>query len=94
MDPEIDGLSQEEIKEFTNALKIFKMDKTSNQERIREDPTRLYVPTLVKTALGVAGQASIIRAPTDLGNLLVHAAINAEFHVKLGIPIKIQKSKP
>ena len=47
----------------------------------------------METALGVAEQASITRAPPDLGHLLVPAVINTELPVKLGIPIKDAKVK-
>ena len=51
----------------------------------------MYVPTLVKTEPGVTGRASIEMALPDSGNLLAHAAIDAEFHEKLGIPTKVTK---
>ena len=46
----------------------------------------MYMPTLVKTELGVTGQTSIMMALPDSGNLLAHAAIDTKFHEKLGIP--------
>ena len=93
VDTKIDGLSQEEITNFINALKIIKVDKTSDQGRTREDHTKMYVPTLVKTATGATKWASITMALPDSENLLTHTAINAEFHAKLGISIKDTKIK-
>ena len=37
---------------------------------------------------GMTGQNSIMLALPDSGNLLAHAAIDADFHEKLGIPIE------
>ena len=51
----------------------------------------MYVPTLVKTKPGSDGRTSITLALLDSGNLLAHAAINAEFHEKLGIPTEATK---
>ena len=53
----------------------------------------MYVPILIKNAPGEAGRASITMALPDSGNILAHAAVDAEFHAKLGIPIKDTKIK-
>ena len=50
IDTELDGLLQEEMIDFINALKIIKVDKIIDQGRTREDNSKMYVPTLVKTA--------------------------------------------
>ena len=55
MDTELDRLLQEEISDFINVLKIIKVDKTSEQGGTQEDHAKMYVPTLVKTELGVTG---------------------------------------
>ena len=67
------------------------MDKTSDQGGIREDHEKISVPTLLKKVPGVTGRASIKMALPDLGNLLAHAVIDAEFHERLGIPTKDTK---
>ena len=69
VDTELDRLSQEEISDFINALKIIKVDKTSDQGGTREDHVKMYVPTLVKTVPGATGRASITMAYPDSGNL-------------------------
>ena len=78
---------QEEWSAFMNALKIVHVDQADNQRKGREDHARMYVPTLVKTAPGPGGKASVIMALPDSGNLLAHAAIDAKFQEQLGIPI-------
>ena len=54
----------------------------------RKDHAKMYVPTLVRTALGSGGKASITMALPDSGNLLAHAAIDTKFHQQLGVPVE------
>ena len=68
VDTELDGLLQEELSEFINALRVIRVDKTSDQGETREDHARMYMPTLVKMAPGATGQASIRMALLDSGN--------------------------
>ena len=56
-----------------------------------EEHVKMYVPKLVKTEPGATGWASIMIALPDSRNLLAHAAIDAEFHKQLGIPIEDTK---
>ena len=81
---EPEGLMQEELSRFINALKVIREDRASDQGKTREEHTKMYVPTLLKTKPGSDGRTSIMLALPDSGNLLAHAAIDAEFHEKLG----------
>ena len=49
---------------------------------------KMYVPTLVKTAPGPGGRASITMVLPDSGNLLAHATIDVKFHQQLGVPME------
>ena len=49
------------------------------------------MPRLVKMEPGTTRQTSITLALPDSGNLLAHAAIDAEFHEKLGIATEATK---
>ena len=91
VDTEPEGLTQEELSEFINVLKVIRVDRASDQGKTREEHAKMYVPTLVKTKHGSYGQTSITLALPDSGNLLAHAAINAEFYEKLGIPTEATK---
>ena len=79
---ELEGLLQDKISTFINALKIIRVDKNGEQGRTHEDHAKTYVPTLVKMEPGVARKASITMALLDSSNLLAHAAIDAKFHAK------------
>ena len=48
----------------------------------------MYIPVQIKDTLGALGRASITMALPDSGNLLAHAAVDAKFHAKLGIPVE------
>ena len=54
----------------------------------------MYVPMLVKMEPGMTGRTSITMVLLDSGNLLAHAAIDAEFHEKVGIPMEDTKIRP
>ena len=84
---------QEEIVYFVSALKVIKVDKTSNNRRVQEEHAKMYTQTLVKMVLGSTGQDSITMAFPDFGNLLAHAAIVMEFDKLLEVPIKDTKIK-
>ena len=53
----------------------------------------MYVPTLVRTAPGPGGKASVTMGLPDSGNLLAHAAIDAKFHQQLGVPVEASDIK-
>ena len=91
VDTELEGLMQEELSEFINMLKVIRVDRASDQGKAREEHAKMYVPTLVKMEPGTNGRTSITLALPDSGNLLAHAAIDAEFHEKLGIPTEAPK---
>ena len=73
---------------FMNALKIVKVDRIRDTLQGKKDHTKMYVPTLVRTAPSPGGRASVTMALPDSGNLLAHAAIDAKFHQQLGVPIE------
>ena len=73
---------------FMNSLKIVKVDKTRDPSQGKKDHARMYVPTLVRTAPGPEGRASVTMVLPDSGNLLAHAAIDAKFHQRLGVPVE------
>ena len=91
VDTKLEGITQEELSEFVNMLKVVHVDRVNNQRKTREEHAKMYVPTLVKTELGANGQASITMALLDSDNLLAHSAIDAGFHEQLGIPIEDTK---
>ena len=91
VDTKPEGITQEELSEFVNMLKVVHMDRANDQQKTREEYGKMYVPTLVKTEPGVTGRASITMALPESGNLLAHAAINAEFHEQLEILIEDTK---
>ena len=53
----------------------------------------MYLPVLAKDSLGTEGRASITLALPDLGNLLAHAAVDADLYAKLGIPMESTEIK-
>ena len=55
VDTEPEGLTQEELSEFINALKMIRVDRASDQGKIQEEHAKMYVPTLVKTKPGSNG---------------------------------------
>ena len=55
VDIELDGLTQEELSEFINALRVIQVDRTSDQGGIREDHAKMYMPMLVKMKPGAPG---------------------------------------
>ena len=73
---------------FMNSLKIVKVDWTQDPSQGKKDHAKMYVPTLVRTAPGPEGRASVTMALPDSGNLLAHAAIDAKFHQQLGVPVE------
>ena len=91
VDTELEGLLQDKISAFINALKIIRVGKTGEQGGTREDHAKMYVPTLVKTEPGAVGRASITMALPDSNNLLADTAIDAKFHERLGIPTEDTK---
>ena len=48
----------------------------------------MYISVLAQDTLGESGRASITMALLDSGNLFAHAAVDADFHAKLGIPVE------
>ena len=50
---------------FRNALEIVKVDRVQDPLQGRKDQAKMYMPTLVKTAPGPGGKASIIMALPD-----------------------------
>ena len=76
-----------------NSLTLTEVDKTSYKEQLRKDHARMYIPVLAKDTLEASGRVSITLALPDSGNLLAHAAIDADFHAKLGIPMESTKIK-
>ena len=82
------GLLPAGLTDFINTLTLTEVDKAHNQGQPREDHAKMYIPVLIKDAPGAAGRASITMALPDSGNLLAHAAVNAGFHPRLGIPVK------
>ena len=93
VDTRLEEATQEEWSAFMNALKIVHVDQADDQRKGREDHTKIYVPTLVKTTPGPGGKASVTMALPDSGNLLAYAAIDAKFHEQLGIPIEATRIK-
>ena len=59
----------------------------------REDHARMYILVLAKDSLGTAARASITLTLPDSGNLLAHAAVDADFHAKFGIPMESTEIK-
>ena len=84
-------LSPEEMTEFISALKVIKVDKTSGQGKPREELAQMYVPTFVQTKPEGDRKTSITMALPDSGNLLAYAAIDAEFHERLGVQFENTK---
>ena len=84
----LEGATTEDWSLFISALKVVKVDQMRNALQGRKDHAKMYVPTLVRTALGPGGKASVTMALPDSGNLLAHAAIDAKFHQQLGVPVE------
>ena len=78
---------------FMNALKIVKVDKTQDPLPGKKDHVWMYMPTLVQTAPGPEGKTSVTMVLPDSGNLLAHAAIDANFHQELGVPVEAMDIK-
>ena len=76
-----------------NSLNITEVDKIPYKAKHREDHARIYIPVLAKDSLKTSGRASITLALLDSGNLLAHAAVDADFHTKLGIPMESTEIK-
>ena len=74
-----------------SALKVVEVDKMSRQEKFRAEHAQMYAPTLVQTKPEGDGKTSITMALADSGNFLAHAAIDAEFHGMLGVPLENTK---
>ena len=82
VDTEPEGITQEELSEFVNMLKVIRIDRTRDQGRTQEEHAKMYVPTLVKTEPGATEQASIMMALLDSGNLLAHMANKQELEIR------------
>ena len=78
---------------FINSLTLTEVDKIPYKAKHREDHARMYIPVLAKDSLETSGRASITLALLDSGNLLAHAAVDADFHAKLGISMESTKIK-
>ena len=85
------GLSPAGLTDFINTLTLKEVDKAHNRQQHRDDCAKMYIPVPIKNVLGALGRASITMALPNSGNLLAHAAVDAEFHAMLGIPMKIQR---
>ena len=66
--------------EFVNSLRVVKVDSIRGWQPEEREHTRMYVPTLVSTALGPERKVSVTMALPDSGNLLAHTAIDEKFH--------------
>ena len=86
--PRARELSPTRSTDIINSLTLTEVDKTPYKEKLREDHARMYIPVLAKNSLEASGRASITLALPDSGNLLAHAAVDADFHAKLEIPIE------
>ena len=91
VDTGLNALSPEEMTEFISTLKVIKVDKSSGQGKPRAEHAQMYVPTLVQTKPEGERKARITMALPDSGNLVAHAAIDAEFHERLGVPFENTK---
>ena len=91
--PKTKELSPTGVTNFINSLTLTEVDKLPYKVKHREDHSIMYLPVLAKDSLGTEGRASITLALPDSGNLLAHAAVDADFHAKLGIPIESTKIK-
>ena len=67
---------------------MVKVDRIRDTLQGRKDHAKMYVPTLVRTAPGPGGRASVTMVLPDSGNLLAHAAIDTKFHQQLGVPVE------
>ena len=56
-----------------NVLNIVKVDRIRDPLQGKKDHAKMYVLTLVRTALGPGGKASITMVLPDSGNLLTRA---------------------
>ena len=88
VDTGLEEATTEEWSTFMNALKIVKVDQVQDPLQGRKDHAKMYVPTLVKTAPGPGGKASVTMVLPDSGNLLTHPTIDAKFHQQLGVPLE------
>ena len=86
--PRTRELSPARLTDFINSLTLTEVDKTQYQGQPREDHAKMYIPVLIKDALGALGRASITMALPDSGNLLAYATVDAGFHARLGIPVE------
>ena len=84
-------MSPKKITEFISTLKVVKVDKMDRQDKFRAEYAQMYVPTLGETKPEGDGKTSITMALPDSGNLLAHAAIDADFHERLGVPLESTK---
>ena len=91
--PRTKELSPTGVTNFINSLTLTKVDKMPYKAKHREDYARMYLTVLAKDSLGTSGRVSITLALPDSGNLLAHAAVDADFHAKLGIPMESTKIK-
>ena len=89
--PRTRELAPTRLTDFINSLTLTEVDKTPYKAKLREDHARMYIPVLAKNSLKASGRASITLALPDSGNLLAHAAVDADFHTKLGIPMESTK---
>ena len=88
VDTWLEEATTEEWSTFMNALTIVHVDRVQDPRQGRKDHAKMYVPTLVKTAPGPGGKASVTMVLPDSGNLLTHAAIDTKFHQQLGVPME------
>ena len=79
--------------DFIYSLTLTEVDKMPYKEKLKEDHARMYIQVLAKDTLEASGRASITLALQDSGNLLAHAAVDADFHAKLGIPMESTEIK-
>ena len=86
-------LSPAGLIDFINSLTLTEVEKTPYKEKLREDHARMYIPVLAKDTLEASGRSSITLALPDSGNLLAHAAVDADFHAKLRIPMESTEIK-
>ena len=87
-DTGLEEATTEDWSTFVNALKIVKVDKTQDPLPGKKDHAQMYVPVLVRTALGLEGKTSVTMSLPDSGNLMAHAAIDAKFHQQLGVSME------
>ena len=86
--PRTKELSPTGVTNFINSLTLTEVNKIPYKVKHREDRARMYLPVLAKDSLGTEGRASITLALPDSENLLAHAAVDADFHAKLRIPME------